>query len=193
MPPVQSDSASEASLRNDYVLGQDAYGAGTQSLAAHERLPGARASRWAAWSRRRPRSPGCSTPTPHAGGVVAPGSSLVTGYDFLADAADAVRAELQAGTGAAVGPADHPRPTSRRRTRFLDRGPAFDEAARQPSRRDLPRRSLQRQQRARGRLLDEPAHDRPGRVAGRPRQLDRLQRRLPLRLQPRRRRRRRRA
>src|SRR5262249_46381326 len=36
-----------------------------------------------------------------AGGVVVPSSSLVTGYDFLADAATAVAAELQAATGAA--------------------------------------------------------------------------------------------
>ena len=36
------------------------------------------------------------------GGVVAPGSSLVTGYDFLADAADAVATELQAGHGRRV-------------------------------------------------------------------------------------------
>ena len=35
------------------------------------------------------------------GGVVAPTSSLVTGYDFLADAADAVTTELQSGTGVA--------------------------------------------------------------------------------------------
>ena len=38
------------------------------------------------------------------GGVVTPGSSLVTGYDFLADAADAVATELQAGTGATSDP-----------------------------------------------------------------------------------------
>ncbi len=39
------------------------------------------------------------------GGVVVPRSSLVTGYDFLADAADAVTAELQQGTGGAGRPA----------------------------------------------------------------------------------------
>ena len=63
VPPVDSNSASEASLRRDFVLGQDAYGAGTQVLAAHEPLPGAR-------TRRRPprrvagrHRPDSSTPT----------------------------------------------------------------------------------------------------------------------------------
>jgi hypothetical protein len=35
-----------------------------------------------------------------ASGTVSPTSSLVTGYDFLADAAEAVRVELQAGGAA---------------------------------------------------------------------------------------------
>ena len=49
----------------------------------------------------RPRSPGSSTPIVAADGVVVPTSSLVTGYDFLEDAANAVRTELQLGTGTA--------------------------------------------------------------------------------------------
>ena len=102
-----------------------------------------------------------------AGGVVSPSSSLVTGYDFLADAADAVATELQAGTGADVGHADHPGRQVAAGSRFVDRLPAVGEAARQPPRRDLPRRPLQRQQRARRRLLDERAHDRARRLVGR--------------------------
>ena len=109
VPPVRSDSASEASLRNDFVLSQDAYGAGTLvSLRASSfPVPGLAVGRLV------------ETPAEIAGlldaytetdGVVAPGSSLVTGYDFLADAAEAVRSELAAGTGAAadllVTPAD---------------------------------------------------------------------------------------
>ena len=42
-----------------------------------------------------------------ADGVVAPASSLVTGYDFLADAADAVQAELAGRDGRRVRPLDH--------------------------------------------------------------------------------------
>ncbi|MFO1395520.1 MAG: choice-of-anchor C family protein [Burkholderiales bacterium] len=114
VPPVSSSSASEASLRNNYVLGQDAYGAPTQiSLGVGDfPIPGVAVGRLV------------ETPAEIAGmidayvaanGVVAPASSLVTGYDFLQDVADAVRTELQAGTGrtpdalitpATVSPAD---------------------------------------------------------------------------------------
>ena len=38
-------------------------------------------------------------PMSRPNGVVAPGTSLVTGYDFLEDAANAVRTELELGTG----------------------------------------------------------------------------------------------
>ena len=98
VPPVSSNSASEASLRGDFVLSQDAYGAATQiSLGVSEfPIPGAAVGRLV------------ETPAEIAGmidayvaanGSVSPSSSLVTGYDFLQDAADAVSVELQAGTG----------------------------------------------------------------------------------------------
>ena len=51
------------------------------------------------------------------GGVVVPGSSLVTGYDFLADAANAVQTELQSGHRRALRHAD-------RAERHVARGPA---------------------------------------------------------------------
>jgi hypothetical protein len=100
VPPVKSDSISEASLRHDFVLSQDAYGSGVSvSLRTSEfPVPGLAVGRLV------------ETPTEiagmldayiAAGGVVSPGSSLVTGYDFLADAANAVKAELQSGTGQA--------------------------------------------------------------------------------------------
>ncbi len=100
VPPVDTTSASEASLRRDFVLSQDAYGSGTQiSLRTSDYpIPGLAVGRLV------------ETPAEIAGmldaytaanGVVSPGSSLVTGYDFLADAADAVKTELEAGTGAA--------------------------------------------------------------------------------------------
>src|SRR6185437_14466119 len=98
VPPVSSNSASEASLRGDFVLSQDAYGAATQiSLGVSEfPIPGTAVGRLV------------ETPAEIAGmidayvaanGSVSPSSSLVTGYDFLQDAADAVSVELQAGTG----------------------------------------------------------------------------------------------
>ena len=71
------------------------------AISSHERVPGAGprrrpARRDAGRDRGRARRLHCSH-----GGVVAPTRSLVTGYDFLADAADAVQDELEAGTGAA--------------------------------------------------------------------------------------------
>ncbi len=100
VPPVRSDSTSEASLRGDFVLSQDAYGAGTLvSLRASEfPVPGLAVGRL------------IETPAEIAGqldefgrvnGQLAPTSSLVTGYDFLEDAALAVKTELQLGTNTA--------------------------------------------------------------------------------------------
>jgi hypothetical protein len=98
VPPVSSNSASEASLRGNFVLSQDAYAAATSiSLGASEfPIPGGAVGRL------------IETPAEIAGmidayvavnGSFSPTSSLVTGYDFLQDAADAVRTELELGTG----------------------------------------------------------------------------------------------
>ena len=98
VPPVSSNSASEASLRGNFVLSQDAYAATTHiSLGVSEfPIPGGAVGRL------------IETPAEIAGmidayvavnGSVSPSSSLVTGYDFLQDAADAVRVELGLGTG----------------------------------------------------------------------------------------------
>jgi hypothetical protein len=99
VPPVDSNSPSEASLRRDFVLSQDAYGAGTQiSLRTSDfPVPGLAVGRLVETPSDIAGLLDAYTTTP----VVAPSSSLVTGYDFLADAADAVKSELQAGTGVA--------------------------------------------------------------------------------------------
>jgi uncharacterized delta-60 repeat protein len=100
VPPVQSNSTSEASLRLDFVLSQDGYGAKTKiALPSSDfPVPGLAVGRLV------------ETATEIAGvidayvavnGVVVPATSLVTGYDFLEDAANAVRSELQLGTGRA--------------------------------------------------------------------------------------------
>jgi hypothetical protein len=99
VPPVSSNSASDASLRGNFVLSQDGYAAAAQiSLLVNDfPIPGLAVGRL------------IETPAEIAGmidaymaaggSVISPTSSLVTGYDFLQDAADAVRVELQAGTG----------------------------------------------------------------------------------------------
>ena len=99
VPPVKSDSISEASLRNDFVLSQDAYGSGVSvSLRTSDfPVPGLAVGRLV---ETPAEIGGMLDAYTAAGGVVAPGSSLVTGYDFLEDAANAVKAELQSGTGA---------------------------------------------------------------------------------------------
>jgi hypothetical protein len=100
VPPVKSDSISEAALRKDFVLSQDAYGSGVSvSLRTSDfPVPGLAVGRLI---ETPAEIGGMLDAYTAANGVVAPGSSLVTGYDFLADAADAVKAELQSGTGAA--------------------------------------------------------------------------------------------
>ncbi|MEP7181312.1 MAG: choice-of-anchor Q domain-containing protein [Betaproteobacteria bacterium] len=98
VPPVQSNSPSEASLRRDFVLSQDGYGSATKlSLTLSDfPVPGLAVGRLI-------ESPaeiaGMLDAYGVANGVVIPHTSLVTGYDFLEDAANAVRTELQLGTG----------------------------------------------------------------------------------------------
>ncbi|MDX6465491.1 MAG: hypothetical protein QOI27_531 [Gaiellaceae bacterium] len=99
-PPVADSSASQAALRLDYVLGQDAYGSKTQLSvnALSLPIPDLAVGRLV------------ETPTEISGmidaylgtngGVVpTPHSSLVTGYDFLTDAATAIEGDLSAGLG----------------------------------------------------------------------------------------------
>ena len=96
-PPMADDTPSEASLRGNYVLGQDAYGAeddvsikGTvvpvPDLAVG-RLVESPVDITAALQRFGTR----------AGAPLTPTSTLATGYDFLTDAADAVAADFAAG------------------------------------------------------------------------------------------------
>ncbi|HSV18476.1 MAG TPA: PxKF domain-containing protein [Casimicrobiaceae bacterium] len=99
VPPVSSTSASEASLRGNFILGQDAYGSNQviSLLSTDFPIPGLAVGRLV------------ESPADMAGlidaytainGVTVPHSSLVTGYDFLQDAADAVSSELAQGTNA---------------------------------------------------------------------------------------------
>ena len=97
VPPVQNTSASQASLRLNYYLSQDAYGALTELQVKGVSLP-------------VPDLPvGRLVETPAeitgvidaflADGVLDPTTSLVTGYDFLTDGATSVQDALSAGLG----------------------------------------------------------------------------------------------
>ncbi len=185
-PPVDPTSASEASLRSDYVLGQDEYGSSISlALGAYAfPIPDLPVGRLV-------ETPGEATGILRAyldhttNGVVAPTgaagkySSLVTGYDFLADAATTVSDTLETGTGAAPDELIE---------QHLDRTPAEVGPDREPSRPDVPGRALQLEPGARGRRHHGRANDRPCVVISRPDQLHRVQRGLPFRLQPGRRR-----
>ncbi|MBN1485986.1 MAG: hypothetical protein JW981_00005, partial [Anaerolineae bacterium] len=99
-PPVRDNTASQASLKLGYVLSQDRYGAQTEISYMADRLPVPDLA-----VGRLVETPADVITLLEAylsteGGVVpTPSSALVTGYDFLEDAAEAVLAELEAGLG----------------------------------------------------------------------------------------------
>ncbi|MGH2521700.1 MAG: Ig-like domain-containing protein, partial [Anaerolineales bacterium] len=104
VPPVRDNTASQASLKLGYVLSQDRYGAGLDISSKTNMLPlpGLAVGRLVETEADAIRLLDAYLGT--ADGVVPPPTSaLVTGYDFLEDAALAVQAELEAGIGA---PAD---------------------------------------------------------------------------------------
>jgi CSLREA domain-containing protein len=95
-PPVKDNSASNASLRDNRVMGQDGYGARLEVWRGSFFLPVADL----AVGRLVGRAADVTTMLDayqSVGGVVTPGSALVTGYDFVADAATTVNSELRAG------------------------------------------------------------------------------------------------
>ncbi|MET0205286.1 MAG: C25 family cysteine peptidase, partial [Casimicrobiaceae bacterium] len=100
VPPVQSNSPSESSLRLDFVLSQDRYGSKTTiSLPWNDfPVPGLAVGRLVETASE---IAGMIDAYAATNAVVSPKSSLVTGYDFLEDAANAVKTELDAGIGAA--------------------------------------------------------------------------------------------
>ena len=192
MPPVASNSPSRGEPAPRLRAEPGRVRRRRRRLAAARSTSRCRASRSAAWSRRRPRSPGMIDAYVAAGAASSRRrTSLVTGYDFLADAANAVRDRARRGT--------------RRRARRPLITPNGDQSPQDPpswtatqlrakllgsrARRHLPRRATSAPT-ARSPPTSRPAaHDRPRGVDRRPHQLDRVQRRLPRRLQHRRRRR----
>jgi hypothetical protein len=105
VPPVQSNSKSQASLSLNFVLSQDAYGSSTAlSLPSNDfPVPGLAVGRLVETA---PEIAGVIDAYVAVDGVIVPKSSLVTGYDFLAQAADAVKTELASGIGVAGAPMD---------------------------------------------------------------------------------------
>ena len=93
-PAVQDPTASQASLRFGYVLTQDFYGAANAiSRFDHELyIPDLAVGRLVETVADMSAVIDAYT---SAGGVVAPSSALVTGYDFLADAALDIAGQLQ--------------------------------------------------------------------------------------------------
>ena len=100
-PPVQNETASQASLKSNYYLSQDDYGASRDLSFKTDVLP----IPDLAVGRLVETSAEIATLldafAQGGGQLAAPQTALVTGYDFLADAASEVAAELEAGLPAA--------------------------------------------------------------------------------------------
>lgn len=97
VPPVAPSSASEAGLMSNLVQGQDGYGSQVEFTQAGHTL----ALPDLAIGRLVDTATDISTAVNayiQTGGVVVPNSALVTGYDFVGDAAVAIKAEMDAGT-----------------------------------------------------------------------------------------------
>jgi hypothetical protein len=100
VPPVRDDTASQASLRLGYVLNQDGYGS-SESIALHGNLfpvPDLAIGRLVETPAEIEGMLDAYLGT-SAGVVATPTSSLVTGYDFLQDAADTIAGHLSTGVG----------------------------------------------------------------------------------------------
>ena len=100
VPPVKDSSASQASLKLGFVLSQDRYGSRTDISLKEDDfpIPGMAVGRLVEMPTDIITMLDAYLGT--TDGVVQPSSSLVTGYDFLADAAYQIRDEFSAGTGA---------------------------------------------------------------------------------------------
>jgi hypothetical protein len=97
--PVQDNTSSQSSLRLNYILSQDAYGAETSIASGSDELPIPDLAVGRLVETAADATTMLDAYLSTEGGVVAtPTRALVTGYDFMTDAAEAVQAELEAGT-----------------------------------------------------------------------------------------------
>ena len=95
--PVAPSTASEAGLKTNLVQGQDSYGSQVEITQAGYTLafPGLAVGRLVDTAGDISAAVDAFIQT---GGVIVPNASLVTGYDFVGDAAVAIKAEMDAGT-----------------------------------------------------------------------------------------------
>ena len=103
--PVKPSSASEAGLKAGLVQAQDGYGAQAEIVRGDQTLvvPGLAVGRLVETASNVSRIVDTYIA---ANGVVTPKTGLVTGYDFVGDAALAIKNELEAGTNSQIcGPA----------------------------------------------------------------------------------------
>ena len=100
--PVAPLTASEAGLKTNLVQGQDAYGSQIEVTQSGFSLayPGLATGRLVDTASDISAVVNAYIASD---GVIEPNSSLVTGYDFVADAAEAVKDELDAGTNSIAG------------------------------------------------------------------------------------------
>jgi CSLREA domain-containing protein len=96
-PPVRDNTASQASLKKDYVLSQDAYGARFDISLNNSTYPVPELAVGRLVETLTDINTVIDAYLSLGNGVVAPGNALVAGYDFLADAATEIAGQLKAG------------------------------------------------------------------------------------------------
>lgn len=99
--PVKPSTASEAGLQSNLVQGQDSYGSQVEITQGGYKLayPGLAVGRLVDTASDISLAIDAYIA---ADGVITPSSSLITGYDFVGDAADAIKTEMEAGTGSSA-------------------------------------------------------------------------------------------
>ncbi len=100
VPPVLDTTASGASLRLDYVLGQDGYGATTEIALQGSTLPIPDLAVGRLVETAGEAVTVIDAYLSTAAGIVTPTTAFISSYGFLEDGANAVRTELSAGLGA---------------------------------------------------------------------------------------------
>jgi pentapeptide MXKDX repeat protein len=100
-PPVRNSTSSQASLKLDYVLSQDAYGSKFDLSLNNSTYPIPELAVGRLVETAVEINTMLDAFDSAGSGVVTPETSLSTGYDFLADAAYLIRDELGEGTGTA--------------------------------------------------------------------------------------------
>ena len=99
VPPVKNETASQASLKSNYFLSQDDYGARRELTFKTDVIPVPDLAVGRLVETPAEISNMLDAFAQGGGALASPQTALVTGYDFLADAANAVKAELILGLG----------------------------------------------------------------------------------------------